>query len=134
MTTFKGIVKLVSCAAISALVLGSVSADDTLSYTSTVENGDIDGSGEIDITDAMRLIQHLFISGPPPVVSECQIISSYAPDFAYIYGPTDLQNGDVNGDTFRDIADFQYLMSWLFASGAPPVPFTCVAPTPSSSS
>ena len=133
MTAFKGIVKLVSCAAISALVLGGVSAEDTLSFTATLENGDIDASEVIDITDPILLVQFLYIGGPPPVVSQCQIIPSYAPDFAYIYGPTDLQNGDVNGDSLLDISDFSYLVAWLFAGGAPPVPFTCAAPSPSSS-
>ena len=31
------------------------------------------------------------------------------------------QNGDVNGDTFRDIGDAVYILNWLFSDGDAPV-------------
>ena len=37
------------------------------------------------------------------------------------------ENGDVNGDSTRDIADTIYLLAWLFNQGPEPEPFcpTC---------
>lgn len=35
--------------------------------------------------------------------------------------PSAVENGDVNGDSLRDISDAIYLLTWLFQGGSPPV-------------
>jgi hypothetical protein len=60
-------------------------------------NGDVDGSGTVDIADIFYLINYLFASGPPP-----------------------LGCSDANGDSTIDVADVFYLINYLFAGGPPP--------------
>ncbi len=36
------------------------------------ENGDVNGNGGVDITDAINLLEFLFLSGPPPVTIDCE--------------------------------------------------------------
>ena len=40
-------------------------------------------------------------------------------------GPQATENGDVNGDGDRDIADVVSLLTWLFDGGPPPVALAC---------
>ena len=61
--------------------------------------GDANGSGAIDIADAIFLLDYLFAAGDPPNPEA---------------------SGDANADEVTDISDAIYLLSFLFDSGAPP--------------
>ncbi len=61
--------------------------------------GDVDASGQLDITDAVYLINYIFASGP---------------------SPQDEANGDVDCSNQTDITDAVYLINYIFAGGAPP--------------
>jgi len=61
--------------------------------------GDANGDGEINVTDAVYLINYLFISGP---------------------APQPWQAGDVNCDDVVNINDIVYLINYLFVPGSPP--------------
>ncbi len=61
--------------------------------------GDIDGSGTVSITDAVRLIFYLFASGPEPL---------------------DSSGGDVNQDGRLNVADVVYLINYIFVGGPAP--------------
>ncbi len=64
------------------------------------QHGDADGSGDINISDAVYLISYIFSGGaaPRPFVS----------------------NGDVNCDGAPDISDVVYLINYIFVNGPPP--------------
>ncbi len=62
--------------------------------------GDADRSGQVDVADAIYLINYIFIGGPTP---------------------NPLNVGDTNGDCRLNIADVVYLVSYIFRSGASPV-------------
>ncbi|MCK4385127.1 MAG: dockerin type I repeat-containing protein [candidate division Zixibacteria bacterium] len=64
--------------------------------------GDVNGDGEIDIEDAVYLINYLFTDGPPP---QCQPITVC---------------GDVDNDGKVNIVDVVYLINYLFSGGPPP--------------
>lgn len=81
-----------------------------------VRNGDIDGNGEIDLTDGINLIDFLFLGGEAPVPSGCKLPLSAPPQS---YAPR-YRNGDVNGDGTRDLTDFIRLVGWSFAGSEPP--------------
>ncbi len=61
--------------------------------------GDVTGDEQVDVADALFLINYLFGDGPPP---------------------TPLETGDVNCDGSVNIADPLYLINYLFVEGAPP--------------
>ncbi len=61
--------------------------------------GDADGSGEIDIDDAVSLIAYIFSGGPAPT--------------PYVSGDAD-SSGDI------DIDDVVYLINYIFGGGPPP--------------
>jgi hypothetical protein len=61
--------------------------------------GDINGSGDVDISDAVYIVRYIFGGGQPP------------------FGG---QVGDLNCDGSCDISDAVYLMQYIFAGG--PVP------------
>ncbi len=61
--------------------------------------GDADGSGQIDVTDAVYLITYIFGGGPAP-------IDEVAGDF------------DCSGQT--DITDAVYMITYIFGGGPPP--------------
>jgi hypothetical protein len=65
--------------------------------------GDADGSGTVDISDAVYLIAYIFSGGPAPG------------DCGYPQGL-----GDANGDGEIDISDAVYLISYIFSGGPPP--------------
>jgi hypothetical protein len=62
--------------------------------------GDCDSSAEIDLTDAVYLLNNLFLGGPPPT----------CPDAC-----------DSNDDGSADISDASYLLNYLFLGGEPPL-------------
>jgi hypothetical protein len=61
-------------------------------------NGDVDGSGTVDVADVFYLINYLFASGPPP-----------------------LGCSDANGDSHIDVTDVFFLVNYLFAGGPAPL-------------
>ncbi len=61
--------------------------------------GDIDGSGDVNLADAVRLIYYLFVNGSEPL---------------------DLSGGDVNQDGRLNIADIVYLINYVFVGGPAP--------------
>jgi len=79
----------------------SVSTSKIFGFTVYL-NGDADGSGTVDITDAVHIIAYIFSGGPAPVP---------------------LAAGDTNCDHAVDISDVVYLISYIFSGGPAP----CVA-------
>jgi hypothetical protein len=61
--------------------------------------GDADGSGEVDIDDAVYLISYIFSGGPPP-------------------DPPEAGDADCSGDS--DIDDVVYIIQYIFAGGPAP--------------
>ncbi len=66
--------------------------------------GDADGSGGIDIDDAVYLINYIFQGGPSPV-------------------PYAVASGDAACDCLVDIDDVVYLVAYIFQGG--PAPCSC---------
>jgi hypothetical protein len=61
--------------------------------------GDANGDGVLNVSDAVHLINYLFISGP---------------------APQPLAAGDANSDGLVNITDVVYLINYLFIDGPPP--------------
>jgi len=71
-------------------------------------NGDVNGDGGLDLSDAIYLLTHLFQGGPAP--EPC-------PGAAGAGGGVVSGNGDVNGDNGLDLSDAIYLLTHLFQGG-----------------
>ena len=84
-----------------------------------LENGDMDGNGNRNITDAVRLLNYLFSGGEPPVHAMCELTGSRTEV------PTVVENGDIDGSGSTNITDAIHFMSWLFAGGDAPVALGC---------
>ena len=92
----------------------------------TLENGDLDGDGSRNITDAVRMVNYLFSGGPPPVPAVCEVFESGSSDKDPIFSvPTEVQNGDVDGNGSVNITDVIRFVQWLFAAGDEPVSLGC---------
>jgi hypothetical protein len=61
--------------------------------------GDANGSGGVDLADAVYIVNWLFIGGPPPDL---------------------MAAGDANCDSSVNLADAVYIINWLFIGGPPP--------------
>ena len=94
----------------------------------SVQNGDMDGDGNINITDMIGLLNHLFAGGPPPVTAFCHTYDPISEN-TYKY-PPHVQNGDLDGDGLINLTDAIILVNWLFSSGVEPVSITCDSLTP----
>jgi hypothetical protein len=70
-----------------------------LGYGCYSPNGDVNGSGAIDLDDVIYLIQYIFESGPPP---------------------ESIDIADVDCSSAIDIDDVVYLIHYIFADGPPP--------------
>jgi aminopeptidase N len=64
-----------------------------------IDRGDVDDSGNIDVDDAVFLIQYIFAAGP---------------------APDPLEKGDVDCSGGVDIDDVVYLVTYIFGSGPEP--------------
>ena len=65
------------------------------------DNGDVNGSGVVDISDLVYLVDYMFAAGPPP---------------------PQMNNADVDGSCSIDVTDITYFVNYLFVSGPAPVP------------
>ncbi|MFH2056413.1 MAG: dockerin type I repeat-containing protein, partial [bacterium] len=70
--------------------------------------GDANGDDVVNITDAVYIIQYVFVPGSP------------APR------PWSICSGDANGDCVTNITDAVYIIQYVFVPGSP-VPITCEA-------
>jgi hypothetical protein len=61
--------------------------------------GDVNGDGQINVSDVVYLINYLFISEPPSIP---------------------MAAGDVNRDTVVNVSDVVYLINYVFVGGPPP--------------
>ncbi|MGB2697896.1 MAG: FG-GAP-like repeat-containing protein [Candidatus Zixiibacteriota bacterium] len=93
------------------LIVGAIGAGDGnagRAYVYSCEPylcGDINDNGDVNISDAIYLVDYIFKGGNPP---ECPALS---------YTPC----ADANGDGDVTIADCVYLINYLFKSGLPPI-------------
>ena len=72
------------------------------------ENGDVNADGQVDMSDAIYMLDFLYSGGPSPKPLKCE-------PFATVH------NGDVNGDSNLDISDPIYILTWEFLGGPGPV-------------
>jgi hypothetical protein len=75
---------------------------DNMPYCVSVqfsEHGDANGDGEVNVMDALYMLNYLFRQGPPPVSFEA---------------------GDANCDEDHGALDVVYLLNYLFRGGPPP--------------
>jgi thermitase len=79
--------------------LDAATAVWTTTAVDTTLVGDINGSGEIDVSDAVYLCDYIFNSGPRPVTQNI---------------------ADVNCDAAVDVSDAVALLNFIFGSGASP--------------
>jgi len=63
--------------------------------------GDADGSGSIDVSDAVYILTYIFFGGSPP---------------------DPIYDGDADNNGFLDISDVVYLVTYIFAGGPEPCP------------
>ncbi|MDF1545500.1 MAG: M28 family peptidase [bacterium] len=63
-------------------------------------NGDVNGSGMVDISDLVYLVDFMFAFGPPPV---------------------SVNGADVDGSCAIDVSDITYFVEYLFLAGPPPM-------------
>ena len=127
--------KKILAVAILALFTAGVFADDEPAQdeenrgarvVTGPENGDLDGDGNRNITDAVRMLNYLFSGGPPPVPAVCEVFESGSSDKDPVFSvPTEVQNGDVDGNGSMNITDVIRFMEWLFAAGDEPVSLGC---------
>ncbi len=75
-----------------------------------LDNGDTNGNLKMEIGDAIYLLSHIYLGGPPPV----PLALCGGEDPAVV-------NGDINGDGHLDIADPVGLLGWLYTGGSAPV-------------
>lgn len=61
--------------------------------------GDVDGSGQIDISDVVYLVDYIFGDGPPPL---------------------DCAKGDANCDGQTDVSDVVYIIDYVIGNGPAP--------------
>jgi hypothetical protein len=72
-------------------------------FTTSFVRGDANGDGAVDISDAVALLEYLFLGGTEP---------------------QPLEAGDFNGIQDLDVSDSIYLLTYLFLGGPqPPPPF-----------
>lgn len=76
-----------------------------------LENGDTNGDLQRNLSDAVRVLGHLFLGSPAPVpLADCGA------------GPALVRNGDTNGDGRLDLSDGIRFLNWLYAGGTEPAP------------
>ena len=123
--------KILSVATFAFLTVGVVADDqgkdkydkdearDDGNLVALLENGDVDGDGNRNITDAIRLLNYLFSGGEPPVHAMCELTGSS------VFVPTKVENGDIDGSGSINLTDAIRFVSWLFSGADAPVPLEC---------
>ncbi len=86
---------------------GIVYAFATLDQTPDAVCGDSNGDGDVNVSDAVFLINYIFKGGPPP---------------------DPLCSGDSNGDDGLNISDATYIIAYVFSGGPAPVEGCCTPP------
>ncbi|MBN1443404.1 MAG: dockerin type I repeat-containing protein [Planctomycetes bacterium] len=77
--------------------------------------GDARQDGKLDLSDAVRLLGHLFLGSPGQETLPCEGRTASSP------GPGDLALADVNGDGRIDPSDAVRTLGFLFLGPEPPV-------------
>jgi hypothetical protein len=85
---------------------------EILPESGRIHPGDATLDGALDLSDAIWLVDHLFLGNHPAL--PCEGGSSSSP------GPGDLALADVNGDGKIDISDPVSILSFLFIGSGPP--------------
>jgi hypothetical protein len=85
-----------------SVVEAGVDGFSLIVYTCGALCGDVDDDGEINVSDAVYLLNYLFKGGPAP---QCDPVTSC---------------GDLNLDDVIDTADCVYLLNYLYKGGPPP--------------
>jgi hypothetical protein len=74
-----------------------------------LENGDVNGDLDRDVSDAIYLLSHLFLGGQPPVsLALCGTL------------PSPVENGDIDGNGVLEVTDPVRLLAWLYSGGPAP--------------
>ncbi len=111
------IYKLTLAALLGTSCFVVVEADDDESYWEpSVQSGDTDGNGKINLTDVVFLANHLFAGGPAPAIPTC----------ADPLIPSSGSSGDVDGSGTLNITDVVHLAEYLFSGGREPVEIFCL--------
>jgi len=71
-------------------------------------NGDVNGDQAIDISDAVYLMNFLYLGGPEPAPLACEPFES-------------VKNGDIDGSGAFEVTDPIRLLNYLFQGGPEPV-------------
>ena len=94
---------------LSAVLSLPLAAQSAPSAGYALENGDVNGDQERDLSDPVYLLSHLFLGGPIAV------------PLAYCDADVPVvQNGDSNHDGAIDLSDSVHLLGWLFVGGPEP--------------
>ena len=101
---------LVAGAVVTMALGGLRAAGESWDGFPALENGDTNGDGAMDLSDAVYLLSWLYVGGPGLAPLACE--SGFAP----------VENGDTNGDGAVDLSDGVYLLGHLFSGGPQPVP------------
>ncbi len=95
---------LVGCAGLPAIIvllsfflLSPIQADEPRDYVC----GDADGEGQVNVSDAVYIINYVFTGGNPPVPNEA---------------------GDANEDELVNVSDAVYILNYIFTGGLSPCP------------
>ena len=98
---------------------GKEKYDNERHFAPTLENGDVNGDGERNITDAVRLLNYLFAAHEGPVRAMCLDVGSST------YVPTNIENGDIDGSGRINVTDAVRFLNWLFVGEYAPVALGC---------
>jgi hypothetical protein len=71
------------------------------------QNGDVNGDLAIDISDAVYLMNFLYLGGPEPAPLACQPFEQ-------------VMNGDIDGSGSFEVTDPIRLLNYLFQGGVAP--------------
>jgi hypothetical protein len=107
----KGHSILSAFATLAFLALGTTANAQSLAgHGYALDNGDVNGDWDRDLSDGIYLLSYLFSGGPEPVsLALCGT------------DPTTSTNGDTNADGEIDVSDPIVLLGWLFSGGPAPV-------------
>jgi len=99
-------------------------------------SGDTNGDGLVDLSDAVRLLQYLFVGGEAPATILIHGFADVAANFQrspdgkrlLIGGNLVLRSGDVDGNGVLDMSDAIRILQHLFSDGTAPVKIVAQPP------